>query len=172
MDTVLCQQVTAVVSSSHVLLQEINIFSQLLEIDFVVEVNESQLNKYQVNCWFKARWNRVLTFYTRSTKRNKVAVFYLISVQLAPMWQSVCEREFFFFSFSCLRLFYNFSKLKLRWFVEKLSRWRGSPSQPSHKVDHFDRANSARDCSDCLALTELTGWARQSVYNMEKSWLG
>lgn len=49
MDTVLCKQVTAVVSSSHVLLQEINIFSQLLEIDFVVEVNESQLNKYEVN---------------------------------------------------------------------------------------------------------------------------
>lgn len=97
MDTVLCQQVTAVVSSSHVWLQEINIFSQLLEIDFVVEVNESQLNKYQVNCWFKARLNRVLTFYTRSTKRNKVAVFYLISVQLA-LCDSRCVREFFFFS--------------------------------------------------------------------------
>lgn len=77
-------------------------FSQLLEIDFVVEVNESQLNKYQVNCWFKARLNRVLTFYSRSAKRNKVAVFYLISVQLA-LCDSRCVWEFFFFFSVSLR---------------------------------------------------------------------
>ena len=39
------------------------------------------------------------------------------------------------------------------------------------KVDPFARANSARVCFDCLALTELTRLGEQSVY-MEKSWPG
>ena len=39
------------------------------------------------------------------------------------------------------------------------------------KVDPYARANSARACYDCLALTEFTRLASQSVY-IEKSWPG